>query len=153
MHSVVIASLAALAQLSACARPQPPNIMMEPATCDSVPPPLAPGERVGGELPPVIPVTGDHGVVVGLVLQARSERPIQAATVWLGSIGSSASSQLVVGTSTNTAGGFTLRARPGSYTLRARAIGHLPRERSISVRAGAVDTVRMELMFMHCQGY
>src|SRR5437763_7603763 len=129
VRAVISASVAALGHLSGCSRPQPPNIMIATATCDSVPPPLRSGERVGGELPPGVLAIADNGAVVGVVLQARTGRPLQGASVWLGPVGTRVASTPVGRALSNPAGGFALRSvRPGTYTLRTMLIGHFPRE-------------------------
>ena len=154
MRTLVVASIAALGYLSGCTRAQPLDVMSAPAVCDSVPPPLARGERVGGELPLGISASADSGVVVGVVLQAQTGRPLSGATVSLRPGGSSLTSARMGGAVSNAAGGFSLRpVLPGTYTMRTTLIGHFPRERTVTVRAGAVDTVRTELAYLHCVGY
>jgi hypothetical protein len=154
MRTILVAFVIALAGLSGCAKAQPLDVISAPAVCDSVPPPLAPGERIGGELPPGVAATVDAGAVVGVVQEARSGRPLQAATVRLDSVGSRLPSVPLGHALSDAAGGFTLRAvRPGTYTLRTMLIAHVPRERAITVRAGAIDTVSMELAYLHCMGY
>jgi hypothetical protein len=83
MRVILLAAAATLGDLAGCAKPQPLDVMMAPAVCDSVPPPVTPGERVGGELPPGIAAPADSGVVLGVVQQARTGRPLQAASVLL----------------------------------------------------------------------
>jgi hypothetical protein len=154
MRTILVALVAVLGPLPGCRRPEPVDIMSAPATCDSVPPPLAPGERVGGELPSGISATADSGTVIGVVLQARSGRPLQAVTVRLGPVGSSVTSTPVARTLSNPVGGFIVRSvPPGMYTLRTLVIGHYPSERTIIVRPGAIDTVRAEMAYLHCVGY
>ena len=54
----------------------------------------------------------------------------------------------------NTAGGFTVSpVRSGAYTLRTTIIGYRARERPVTVRPGAIDTVRAEMIYMSCLGY
>jgi hypothetical protein len=154
MRPIVFASLAAIGHLSGCTQSQPYNVMMAPATCDSVPLPLARDERAGGELPSGISASADSGAVIGVVLEARTGRPLQSASVWLRPVGSSVASTTDGHAVTNAAGGFTLRpVRPGVYTMRASLIGYSPRQRTITVRPGAIDTVGTELTYMHCVGY
>jgi hypothetical protein len=154
MRSVIFASLAAFGLLSGCARPQSYDVMRGSVTCDSVPPPLARGERAGGELPSGIsPITGS-GVLIGVVLQARTGRPLQPASVWLHKPGSKLVSTTDGHAVSNVAGGFTVRSmQPGTYTMRITLIGHSPRERTVTVRPGAIDTIRTELTYMNCIGY
>jgi hypothetical protein len=154
MRVILLAAAATLGDLAGCAKPQPLDVMMAPAVCDSVPPPVTPGERVGGELPPGIAAPADSGVVLGVVQQARTGRPLQAASVLLRPRDASVAVPPLTGTVSNAAGGFVLRAvRPGAYTLRTALIGHLPQEKTLTVRPGAIDTVSTELTYMHCVGY
>jgi len=112
------------------------------------------GERVGGELPLGISATADSGVVVGVVLEARTGRPLSGASVSLRPDGSSLASLRVGGAVSDAAGGYALRpVLPGAYTVRTTRIGHFPREQTIAVRSGAIDTVRTELAYLNCVGY
>ena len=49
--SVGLASLLAFIASTGCASHQPPNLMLVPGRCDSVPAPLAPDEHRGGASP------------------------------------------------------------------------------------------------------
>jgi hypothetical protein len=154
MRTVIAASIVVLGHLSGCTRAQPLDVMALPAVCDSVPPPLALGERVGGELPSAIASPSDSGMVIGVVLQARTGRALQAASIRLDSVGASVTSTPVRRGISDQMGGFALRpVRPGTYRLRTTLIGHYPRERTVTVRPGAIDTVRTELTIIHCEGY
>ena len=154
MRTIIALAVVALTQLSGCTRRQPLDGMFAPAACDSVPPPLALGEHAGGELPRGTSDIPDSGVVVGVVVQARTQRPLSGATVGLRPESSSVASPPVAMVVSNTAGGFSLRpVRPGTYVLRTALMGHLPRERSVIVRAGAADTVKTEMTYWHCVGY
>jgi hypothetical protein len=154
MRTILVALVAVLGDLAGCTKPQRLDVMMAPAVCDSVAPPLSSGEQVGGDLPPGVAATADSGVVIGVVLQARTGRPLQAASVSLRPRGASVAVPPVKSAVSNAAGGFAMRlARPGAYTLRTARIGHLPSERMLIVRPGAIDTVSTELTYMHCVGY
>jgi hypothetical protein len=134
--------------------PESVNIMMEPPVCDSVPPPLAPGERVGGKLPSGIAPTPESGTVIGVVLQARTMRPLPGVTLSFRPVGSAVGSTPVARAISNTAGAFSMTSvPPATYTLRGTIISYPPLERSVTVRTGAVDTVRVEMTYMHCVGY
>jgi len=153
-RAFVVASVAVFGLLYGCRRPEPVDVMMAPAVCDSVPPRLAPGERVGGQLPSGISATADAGTVIGVVLQAQTERPLAGVTVSLRHIGSSLQSAPVARAISDGAGGFRLTpVRPGAYTLRMTTIGARARERPVTVRLGAIDTVRAEMVYMSCSGY
>lgn len=153
IRTVVGASVAVLGLLS-CRRPEPINIMMEPPTCDSVPPPLAPGERAGAELPSGITPTSGYGTVIGVVVQARTGRPLPGVTLSFRPVGSTVGSTPVARTLSNGVGGFSVGSvPPGTYTLRTTMISYPPRERTVTVRSDAIDTVRAEMTYMHCVGY
>lgn len=151
-----IAALTALTLASACARQQRYDVMSAPAMCDTVPPPLRAGERVGGTLPTVEQPAPDSGVVIGTVVEAGTGRALAGATVSLHAPFASVSeiTPVIVAVPTNALGGFVLRARaPVTYTLVARRIGSRPTIRSIAVRAGAIDTLQVELLYWQCIGY
>lgn len=151
-----IAILTALTLASACVTQRQHDLMSEPAICDTVPPPVRAGERVGGTLPSAERPGLDSGVVIGTVVEAGTGRTLGGATVTLHAPFASLSeiTPAMIAVPTNTLGGFVIRApAPVRYTLAVRRIGSRPTIRSIVVRAGAIDTLHVELHYGQCIGY
>jgi len=88
--------------------------------------------------------TADVAFVVGEVRSSRRGRPLESTPVrLLDSSGAPRDSASTDGT-----GAFVLGpVRPGAYRLQARAILHRPLDRPLTLRAGAVDTVRLRLTY------
>ncbi|MDF2770992.1 MAG: Carboxypeptidase regulatory-like domain [Geminicoccaceae bacterium] len=88
--------------------------------------------------------TADVAFVVGEVGSSRRGRPLESARVLLlDSTGAPRDSA-----STDATGAFLLGPLPpGAYRLQARAILHRPLTRPLTLRAGAVDTVRLRLTY------
>ena len=117
--------------------------------CDSVPPPLGPTAR-RAEVPAVkLAPAPDRGVVVGVLAERGTARPL-VGLVRLTRAGADPGAEQA----TDGAGGFVATdLLPGPYVVRARVLNHLPAERRVTVRAGAVDTVRAHLAYHVCIGY
>lgn len=153
-------SIALLAFTAACANsgrgPGHPelNVMNAPPVCDSVPPPARPGEQLGATVPEGVSAVPDSAMVVGTLTEVATARTLGAARLSL--LRDTAFTSLAAPLSrayTNAAGGFVLRGMPGTYTLDVRRIGGAPLRRQISLRAGVVDTLRLEMGYLHCLGY
>ena len=126
-----------------------------PAVCDSVPEPLARGEVPGGVLPSHEASFEGASVVLGVVTEARSGRALPSALVALHRADSEAG-QVRVGREipTDAVGRFVFGpVPPGAYTLRVRAMRHWIDERSLLLRASAIDTVRVQMRYFRCVGY
>jgi hypothetical protein len=70
MRAVFVAVLVGCMVEGGCARTQSGDLMMMEPVCDTVPRQLAPGEQVGGAVPPGIAAVAERGVLVGVVLEA-----------------------------------------------------------------------------------
>lgn len=155
MHRTVVTLLLSCGVIAGCAAAKPPSVMDLPATCDSVPEPLARGEAAKGMLPShdVAPTSASE--VLGVVTEARSGRALRSARVALFR-SSSDSGRIQVGREvpTDTVGGFVLGpVSPGTYILRVRAMAHRADERPVILRAGAADTVYVQMRYFRCVGY
>lgn len=154
MRKLSFAGLAAIVLLVGCARPPQYNVMFAKVVCDTLPPPLRPGERVGGTLPTAPQPGLDSVLVIGMVLEARSGRPMPGASVGL--LPNSAPDipdQSIARALTNSEAGFVIVAPgPGRYSLVARRIGSLPARLDTTLAAGTVTVVRLEMHHV-CAGY
>ena len=153
-------SIALLGFVAACTsvgtRNEPEfNVMNSPPVCDSVPPPVKPGEQLGATMPADVRAARDSAVVVGTLTEVITGRTLGGAGVALLRDTSVASSPTaaVVRVPTDASGGFVLTAMPGTYTLDVRRIGGVPLQQSLTLRAGVVDTLRLEMSYLHCVGY
>ena len=152
--SVGLASLLALIASTGCASHQPPNLMLVPGRCDSVPAPLAPDEHRGGASPRAEGGPADEGLVLGVVTEAQSGRAIASAGVSLVRNAGAGPTRVGPEVLTDSVGGFVMGPEaPGRYTLRVRAMQHMLEERPLELRAGVVDTVRIAMRYFRCIGY
>ena len=154
LDSVVVLLVVAAASLLACRREPELNVMgMEPL-CDTVPPPVQPGEKLGAVVPVGVSAKPDSAVLVGTVSETITGRLVAGATVMLtrGKDSTSFASSVAV-VNTNPSGGFVLSTLPGSYTITTRIIGRPPLYQRITLHAGMVATVRLEMRYRICHGY
>jgi hypothetical protein len=153
--NLAFACLACALLIAGCAHPPRYDLMSAQAVCDTVTPPLRPGERLGGTLPIARRPGLDSVVVIGTVLEAGSGRPLPGASVGL--LPASAPDQPfepLAQANSNTEAGFVIVApRSGRYSLVARRIGYAPARRDVALTAGEVATVRLEMRYHHCLGY
>jgi hypothetical protein len=155
MRLTAVALLVSGAAIAGCAAAQPPDVLQSAAVCDSVPEPLGTGAVPRGVLPSRDSTPERASVVLGVVTEMGSGRPLRSAGVALFRV-STASRRDPVGQEvpTDSAGGFVLGpVPPGAYTLRVRALRHRVDERPVVLRAGAADTVRVEMRYLRCAGY
>ena len=133
--------------------PKLPNIMTLPARCDTVPPAVAPGTRWSPSVPEVKIASPGDGALVGTVVRRGTRQPVRAQLTLRPepeSTGRRAPGEQLA----NSLGGFSFgRLAPGEYELYTRALSHRPDRRRVFVRAGLVDTVRLELQYEACIGY
>ena len=155
MRRLLLLVLGSMTVIAACARSQEYNVMHMEAACDSVPPPLRPGEQIGGTLPAARQPGLDSVLVIGTLVEAKSGRPLLGGSISLHDSSEPINqNRPTAGAQVNGAAGFELVApKPGRYSLIARRIGYSPTTLSVSLRAGIVDTVRAELRYYHCLGY
>jgi hypothetical protein len=155
MRNLSFACLSSILLIAGCARPPQYDVMSAQVVCDTLAPPLRPGERVGGLLPTAPQPGLDSIVVIGTVLEAGSGRPLPGASIGL--LATSAPDrpdQPVARAVTNTEAGFVIVApRPGRYSLVAHRIGHPPARLDVALTAGQVTTVRLEMQYRYCPGY
>jgi carboxypeptidase family protein len=154
MRFLIVAALAFGATLAGCARSHQSDIMSAPARCDTVPPPVRPHEQIGGTVPVARQPGPDSVLVTGTVVEATTGRALQGASVSLFDSSTALDQRRpVVLAWTSAAAGFALVApQAGSYTLVTGHIGYRRRTQAIQLRAGRVDTVRVELQYQHCVG-
>jgi len=163
IRPALLAIIVGLAGASACAprarrapRAPLPDAMSMPAVCDSAPPPLAAGaQHRAVRVPQVARATG-RGTVVGTIVEAGSGQPLSYGEASLHRVATDSAVGRPVGrpVMADSLGGFALTdLAPGAYTLRVRAISHRFEEHPVAVRAGAVDTVRVEMRYYSCHGY
>jgi hypothetical protein len=139
---------------TACGHREELDVMTMPAVCDSTLPPLPPGALAHVALPADVAASDSTGAIIGTVYERATARPMHAAASLLSA--EVRETRAVVGPerSTDSLGGFAFRdVPPGRYTLRVRALNHYMRELGILVRAGHVDTVRLDMQFFSCRGY
>jgi hypothetical protein len=155
MRNLSFACLASVLLMVGCARPPQYDVMSAEVICDTLPPPLRPGERVGGMLPSAPRPGLDSVVVVGTVLEAGSGRPLSGGSVGL--LATSAPDppdQPIARAVTNNGAGFVIVAPgPGRYSLVAHRIGYPPARLEVALAAGQVTTVRLEMQYRYCPGY
>lgn len=136
-----------------CTRRRAVDVMTMTAVCDSVPPPLGAGEPTLG-LPSEVSVADGAGIVVGVVAEAQSGRPLHGADVSLSKEADMVLAGVGKAKPTATSGSFVLGPYPpGNYLLRIRVIGHQSQEKPVTLRAGTVDTVRIAMRYYRCAGY
>ena len=136
-----------------CTRRHVADVMTMTTVCDSVPPPLGVDEPSSG-LPGDVSVADGAGIVVGVVTEAQSGRPLRGADVSLLKEVDMVLAGVGNARPTATNGSFVLGPYPpGNYVLRIRVIGHHPQEKPVTLRAGTVDTVRTALRYYRCSGY
>ena len=155
MRILYIAVLVGVIVGSGCARTKPINVMMLEATCDTIPRPLSPGEQVGGTLPTPVLAVAERGMVLGVVLEAGTGRVLPGSRVRLyRSRSDTGRVQVGKDVSTNTSGAFVLEPQlPAIYTLVVNRIGYSAHTRQVTLQAGVVDTIRIELPYRSCIGY
>lgn len=152
--SVGLALFLVLGVGAGCASQSPPNLMLAAGRCDSVPAALTPGERRGGALPRATAVPPDAGLVIGVVTEAQSGRPLASAGAGLLQGAGAERTRVGPEVLTDSAGGFVLGPEPpGQYTLRVRRMQHVLEERPLEVRAGVVDTARIIMPYFRCVCY
>jgi hypothetical protein len=154
LYSLCAGLAAATATLAGCHRDPEWNVMNMEAVCDTVPPPVRPGENLRAVVPTDVHSARDSAVVVGTVTEVITGRVIAGAAVIL-TRGADTSSlaQRVATVRTNSSGGFVVSVAPGAYTFTPRVIGQLPVRQSLTLRAGEVDTLRLEMRYLSCHGY
>ena len=155
MRIIHLAILATGILASGCVRRQAPNIMMMESACDTVPPPLTPGDQVGGVVPAAVAAVAERGILVGVVQEAGTKRVLQSARVRLYRSRSDAERvQVGKDVSTNAFGGFVLEPQePGIYALAINRIGYRAYTRQVTLHGGVVDTAYAELQYQRCTGY
>jgi len=155
MRNLSFACLASVLLIAGCARAAQYDVMSAQGVCDTLPPPLRPGERVGGRLPTATRPALDSAVVVGTVLEAGSGRPLSGARIGL--LATTAPTwpyEPLARALTNDEAGFVIVApRPGRYSLVAHRIGYPPARLDVALAAGKVTTVRLKMQYRYCPGY
>jgi hypothetical protein len=147
----LIELMVAAASLLGCHRAPELNVMHMESVCDSVPPPVRPGERIGAAIPTDVRAVPDSAIAVGTVMEMSTGRTLAGAAVTLRR--DSAAGSAVARVYTNPSGGFRIASAPGTYALTVRLIGRPPTHQAVTLRAGLVDTLRLEMRYMRCLGY
>jgi len=151
MTDIIPATFVILAVVVGCAPRKAPDVMRARPVCDSIPPQVQLAPLVTGRIPHVS-AGRDVGAVVGIVTESGGGGPLPYGDA---SLLRTPGNVVVAGpVRVDSLGGFALTdVPPDGYILRVRALNHEPEARRLTVKAGAVDTIRLALRYYVCHGY
>jgi len=138
--------LIALVVAASCTKPRVTSVVKTQAMCDATPPKVT---VVQAAQIPTISAGVDRGAIAGTVVEAGTGQPLVAVAGLYRPDSPAVGSDLAL---SDSLGRFVIRAAPGTYVLRLRLIGHRVGERRVELRAGVVDTVRVEMRSVTCVG-
>ena len=101
-------------------------------------------------IPPLRALQPGESGIAGYVVERATGAPIPSSAVTLDRIAPGARrtpSQII---QTDSVGGFAAPVTPGRYAVWARNILHLPHMDTVTIRSGAVDTLRFRLPYHRC---